>query len=235
MSTTHSVRRQRSRHRHSEPPRQWAGSRRLVLSLVALLAGILALNGFIQAAGSPVRTSADKEVDVTAGNPPPDGTAPAADAPPATLDQVSADQVSAGQAKPGSTAPGRVAGPGAPGPREVAGVPPGRSGAPAGTAPRLPARSDTGSAGSPAGSRSAGTGAAPAAEAGTAARSADRGEAEQPPAGNSRAEPSQSSVDSDAKAGQADTPAESGGGKSGGGLLSTVSCVVDPLLGTGCP
>ena len=74
MTTTSSIRSAwpgppRHRHRRVAPPR-WRGARRVLLSLLALVAGILALNGVIQATSSPARTSSGKDVDIASLLPP---------------------------------------------------------------------------------------------------------------------------------------------------------------------
>ena len=258
MSTTPSVRTTRSgrrqprhqpqhqpRHRHSGPPRRWGGSRRLVVSLVALLAAILALNGFIQASGAPARTSADKDLDVASLVPsadpatgPPDSSVPA--------------ETDAGSAAPGAVGPGAV-GPGAVGPRtarsgsvgpgpvvrgsgsrpaEVAEVTPRRSGTPAGAAaPRTASRSGAGPSAGPAG-RSAATGSAPAAVAGSAARSADRGgPVEQPPNSDADSNGAQPSAGTSGKAPADSSPQDTGSAGSGDDVLSTVGRLLGGVLG----
>ena len=241
MSTTPSVRTTRSgrrqprhqpqhqpRHRHSGPPRRWGGSRRLVVSLVALLAAILALNGFIQASGAPARTSAGKDVETTSSTPPGDSADPFA----GPGDSAIPAETDDGSTAPGSVGPGPVVRGSGSRPAEVAEVTPRRSGTPAGAAaPRTASRSGAGPSAGPAG-RSAATGSAPAAVAGSAARSADRGgPVEQPPNSDADSNGAQPSAGTSGKAPADSSPQDTGSAGSGDDVLSTVGRLLGGVLG----
>jgi hypothetical protein len=194
----------------------------LVLGLVALLAGILALNGVIQAAGSPSRT-AGTDLDTTSVLPPPaaaEAPAEPAGAPAAevAVAETPTEVVRSAAARPAPAAPPR------PAPRAGAGSP---AGTPA-------------ARGTPAASRRSAA-VAPVERAG-AAEPDNAGAPAANDAGDGSASDALRTGDDGAQAGIASNSARDRSDRPGrSGLLTDLGCTVEgvqvndqPLVSTGC-
>ena len=86
----------RHRHRRATSAR-WGTARRVVLGLVALLAGVVALNGVILAAAAPSRTSSNPDVDIASLLPSATAQVPADEAAAAPPEQVVVGKVAVGE------------------------------------------------------------------------------------------------------------------------------------------